>query len=218
MHQEVQKRIKTKSTSNLTIFTVNYCSGQQEDEVDEEELPHVCRRKRSPAPPENLQPPICCSSPRPVPLATNGEEEKHLPPLLQPPICLIQHSSIEQDAETKRGSAKKWKGEEETRREGRGVEADRGVEATWGYKYENTEKEGVLYKSNAGRRRWRTGRVTSVLRPHTRHWQVGPIFYFPHMSVKGSLFGSTALSRWQAARITLRISGIQRLKHDLGPA
>jgi len=46
-----------------------------------------------------------------------------------------------------REQAKKWKkGEEETGRKGwsGGRQRQRGVKATWGYKYENTEKEGLL--------------------------------------------------------------------------
>jgi len=80
----------------------------------------------------------------------NGPEEKHLPPLLQPPICLIQHS-FEQDA--KRAGQEVEEGGRRDGKEGRdAVEAGRGrgVKATWGYKYENTEKEGLLYKSKAG--------------------------------------------------------------------
>ena len=99
------------------------------------------RRKRSPAL-GNLQPLSVGLGSPPVPLTTE-QEGKHLPSLLQPPICLIQHS-IEQDAkragqevEGGRRDGKEgtweWSG-------GRG----RGVKATWGYKYESREMEGLL--------------------------------------------------------------------------
>lgn len=99
---------------------MNCCGGQQEDEGDEEQLPHVAAR-RSPAL-GNLQP-LCWVVP--CPPSTNGQEEKHLPPLLQPPICLIQHS-IEQDAkragqEVEEGGRRDGKEGMEWRRRGRGT-------------------------------------------------------------------------------------------------
>jgi len=46
-NQDTHPEIEAKSTRNLTIFTVNCWSGQQEDEGDEEQLLHVAAAREA---------------------------------------------------------------------------------------------------------------------------------------------------------------------------
>jgi hypothetical protein len=113
---------------------------------------------------------------------------------------------------------KRWEG----RKRSGGRQRCECLVASSGYKYENTEKEGLFYKSGAGpngrgspswgRSRW----VPSDVVNPTDVWD--PKVHDPRVRGKAPPSGAARLAGGgsSVAPITLRMSGIQRLQHDLG--
>jgi len=139
-------QIRREGTRNLTIFTMNCCDAQQEEEEDQEQLLHVAAREK---PLAALQvsrvAAIFIALQLLRSLSPTGKEARHPPPSLQLPICLNpRRGRASQEVEGGRRDGKEGSGEW---RQAARCEC---LVASSGYKYKNTEKEGLLYKS-AGR-------------------------------------------------------------------